>query len=207
MSKQQSKSEKNPSISIESFSVRDRVMAASLKLFVEQGYFKTNVADISRESKCSIGSIYHAFKSKDIIAFELYKNSIASFREEIFRSIENIEDEEIILKTIVISFLEFAEINHQLSYYIWQCRHGEFMNETINHPTKIGFDTLGRKLTKTIRSAIKKNLIKERSANVIWAMLFGVPLSYVRDWLDGFNKIPPSKVAHEIADACLKGLK
>ena len=49
----------------ESYSPRDRILAAALKLFVEQGYFNTNVPDLSRESKCSVGSIYHNFKNKE----------------------------------------------------------------------------------------------------------------------------------------------
>ena len=50
------------------FTPKQRILAAALKLFVEQGYFRTNVPDLSRDSKCSVGSIYHNFKNKEEVA-------------------------------------------------------------------------------------------------------------------------------------------
>ena len=44
---------------------RERILQASLELFVDQGYFNTNVPDISKKSKCSVGSIYHHFLNKE----------------------------------------------------------------------------------------------------------------------------------------------
>ena len=62
------------------FSPRERILAAALKLFVEQGYFNTNVPDLSRESHCSVGSIYHTFKNKEQVATALYEEGISAFR-------------------------------------------------------------------------------------------------------------------------------
>ena len=197
---------KSSPFSLVSFSTKDRVLAAALKLFVEQGYFNTNVSDISRESKCSIGSIYHSFKSKEGIALGLYDAGINSFREAIYNSVADLTDNKEILLTIVRSFMQFSEINRNLSYYLWMSRHDEFLATTVQHPTRVGFDSLGRKLTKTINCAVKENLIKKANATIIWCVLFGIPLAYVRDWLDGYNQVPPSQVADEIAKVSLKAL-
>ena len=64
-------------------SSKERVLAAALKLFVGQGYFNTNIPDLSRESRCSVGSIYHHFKNKEEIAKALYDLSISIFRKEL----------------------------------------------------------------------------------------------------------------------------
>ena len=55
---------------------RERVLQASLELFVAKGYFNTNVPDISKLSKCSVGSIYHHFLNKEEIAGMLYEDGI-----------------------------------------------------------------------------------------------------------------------------------
>lgn len=189
-----------------SFSPRERIMAAALKLFVEQGYFNTNVPDLSRESKCSVGSIYHNFKNKENVAVSLYNEGLTSFRATLFNSIKNKDDVEDVVKTLVKSFLEFSELNHQLSKYMWLCRHNEFITGEIRHPTKVGYDDLGRKLTKTIKNGIREGKIRPLRADVIWSILFGIPLSFVRDWLDSYSKHSPSALAGEIADSCWRAL-
>jgi TetR/AcrR family transcriptional regulator, repressor of fatR-cypB operon len=192
---------------ITAFSPRERILAAALKLFVEQGYFNTNVPDLSRESKCSVGSIYHNFKNKEEVATALYHEGISAFRKALQESLRGHTDVEQILKTLVKSFLRFSEVNHQLSRYIWLCRHNEFMSGFVKHPTMVGFDRLGRTLTKAIKSGIRDGKLRPFKANVIWSILFGIPLAYVRDWLDGYNKDTPSSVAEELAEASWRALK
>ena len=187
-------------------SPRERILAAALKLFVEQGYFNTNVPDLSKESKCSVGSIYHNFKNKEEVAVSLYEEGLSAFRQALDESIAGKEDIEEIVKTVVKSFLEFSEVNHQLSKYMWLCRHNEFMSGMIRHPTRVGFDRLGRKLTKAIKRGIREGKIRHVRANIIWSVLFGITLAYVRDWLDRYNHDSPSKVSDELADACWRAL-
>ena len=196
-----------PAKDLASFSPRERILAAALKLFVEQGYFNTNVPDLSRESKCSVGSIYHNFKNKEEVAAALYEEGLSAFRSAIEQSIGNATEISDIVKRVVKSFLEFSEVNHQLSKYIWLCRHNEFMSGMIRHPTMVGFDRLGRTLTKAIKKGIRDEKILPLKANLLWSILFGIPLAYVRDWLDGYNTDPPSKVSDQLAEACWRALK
>lgn len=195
---------KEPDLS--AFSPRERILAAALKLFVEQGYFNTNVPDLSRESKCSVGSIYHNFKNKEEVASALYHEAISSFRRALEQSLGNTTDVREVIRTVVKSFLQFSEINHHLSKYIWLCRHNEFMTGIIRHPTTVGFDKFGRTMTKVIRQAIRDGTLRPYKANIIWTILFGVPAGYVRDWLDGYNPDPPTAVSDELAEVCWRAL-
>ncbi len=190
-----------------SFSPRERILAAALKLFVEQGYFNTNVPDLSRESKCSVGSIYHNFKNKEEVATALYAEGIRAFRKALEQSLKPNLPVEQVIKTVVRSFMQFSEVNHQLSRYIWLCRHNEFMTGIIKHPTMVGFDRLGRLLTRSIKEGIRQGKLRKLHANIFWSILFGIPLAYVRDWLDGYNDTPPSRACEDVADACWRALK
>ena len=187
-------------------SSRDRIMAAALKLFVEQGYFNTNIPDLSRESQCSVGSIYHTFKNKEEVATALYQEGIKAFRSALLKSVQNIADPKENIRAVVKAFMQFSEVNRQLSKYLWLCRHNEFMSGMIQHPTKVGLDPLGRHLTKVIKSGIKSGVFADLKANIIWTILFGIPAAYVRDWLDGYNSDSPTKVANQLADHCVKAL-
>lgn len=195
-----------PKKDLSNYSPKERVLAAALKLFVEQGYFNTNVPDLSKESQCSVGSIYHNFKNKEEVAACLYQEGIKAFRNALDQSVEGLTDVEEIIKTITISFLHFSQINHQLSRYMWLSRHNEFMTGIVQHPTMVGFDRLGRTLTRAIKTGIRTGKIRKMRANVIWSIVFGMPLAYVRDWMDGYNQVPPGEVAEELAEACWRAL-
>lgn len=189
------------------FSSRDRILAAALKLFVEQGYFNTNIPDLSRESKCSVGSIYHNFKNKEEVGRALYLESLKAFRKTIGEALSYAKTTEEAVKLLVQAFMQFSEKNLLLSRYIWLCRHNEFMNGIFEHPTRVGFDEVGRKLTKFLKLGIKEGAIQNLSANLIWSVLFGIPAGYVRDWLDGHNTESPEAVADRIGELCWRALK
>lgn len=192
---------------ISSFPPRERILAAALKLFVEQGYFKTNVPDLSRDSKCSVGSIYHTFRNKEEVAKALYEEGITSFRRALAHSLKDEKEVEPFVKRLITSFLEFSEMNHQLSKYLWLSRHNEFMTGIIQHPTRVGLDPLGRKLTSVLKKGIREEKLRPMKANILWSILFGIPVGYVRDWLDGYNPEPPSEVKDLLADSCWRALK
>lgn len=189
------------------YSPRERILAAALKLFVEQGYFNTNVPDLSRESKCSVGSIYHNFTNKEEVASALYQEGITLFRRALQHAVGQNTEVSAVVKITVKSFLQFSEVNHQLSRYIWLARHNEFMTGLIKHPTMVGYDDLGRILTRSIKKGVREKKIRPLKAHIIWTILFGIPLAYVRDWLDGYNTEPPSKVADELAETCWRALQ
>lgn len=194
-------------LDLETLSPRERILLSALKLFVKQGYFNTNVPDLSKESKCSVGSIYHHFRNKEEVAAELYSVGIKSFRSSLEKELTNCSSIEDMLKTIVRFFLTFTEENVELSKYLWLSRHNEFMSGTIQHPTTIGFDSLGRALSKAIKHGIRKNLLRPLKAHEIWPILFGIPLSYARDWLDGYNSSMPSTVAESLSESAWRALK
>lgn len=187
---------------------RDRILRAALELFVDQGYFNTNVPKISTKSKCSVGSIYHHFINKEEIAYLLYRDGIIQFRHALESAIPKTDTEplENTIRSIVIAFLTFAEEHKTLSQYLWLARHNEFLEGKIAVPTRVGFDSFGRKLTKAIKTAIKKNEIPPVKAEILWSIVFGIPLSFVRDWLEGHTSSSPKEVSKLLASACWAAL-
>lgn len=185
---------------------RERILQAALDLFVDQGYFNTNVPDISRRSRCSVGSIYHHFLNKEEIAGQLYKDGILKFRERLAGSVKGDADLETTIRSTVIAFMTFAEENEKLSRYLWLARHKEFINRELSRPTVVGFDQLGRRLTVAIKKAIRSGEIPDQKAEVIWSVVFGIPQSFITDWLDGYTTETPSAVAPTLADACWAAL-
>lgn len=193
--------------SAEQIGPRERILQAALELFVKKGYFNTNIPDISKLSRCSVGSIYHHFLNKEEIADQLYRTGIQQFREALCSEIDLNQPLKSNVQRLVIAFLTFAEANHMLSRYLWLSRHSEYLTNKVSRPTGVGFDQLGRLLTKAIKNAIRKGDIPVIRADIFWSIVFGIPLSYVSDWLDGFTSAPPRDVAQVLASACWTGLQ
>ncbi len=64
---------------------RERIIAAALKLFCEQGFQQTSTAAISREAGVATGTLFVYFKSKDELINALYreaKNAMALYFQE-----------------------------------------------------------------------------------------------------------------------------
>ncbi|MCC6931992.1 MAG: TetR/AcrR family transcriptional regulator [Deltaproteobacteria bacterium] len=186
---------------------RERILAAALELFVEKGYFNTNIPDISKKSHCSVGSIYHHFVNKEEIADQLYKDGSALFRKALLEVIDPEGQVKDNIRGLIIAFLYFAEKEKLLAKYLWLARHSEFLSQKVYRPTVIGLDPLGRVLAKVIKKAIRSGEIASLKAEVIWVIIFGIPVSFLLDWLDGNTKILPSAVATALADASWSALK
>ena len=186
---------------------RDRILQAALELFVRQGYFNTNVPDISKQSRCSVGSIYHHFLNKEEIAEQLYSAGINQFRQALTKGLENCSTLQDTVRSTVIAFLRFAEEHHLLARYLWLARHSEFLSKKVAKPTVVGFDELGRKLTRIIKDGVRKKEIQNLKAEIIWNIIFGIPVSFLTDWLDGYTRSTTSQVADTLADACWAALK
>jgi AcrR family transcriptional regulator len=55
---------------------REQIVAAAARLFEENGYHTTNVAEVAEAAGISKPTLYHYFKSKEEILFEIHEEFI-----------------------------------------------------------------------------------------------------------------------------------
>jgi len=60
---------------------RDAIMAASAKLFGQQGYAATSMEEIAAAAELSVGTLYNYFKSKGDITLALYRADLELVRQ------------------------------------------------------------------------------------------------------------------------------
>ncbi len=58
---------------------RQRILIAARRLFVNQGFHSTPTSDIAREASVANGTLFHYFKTKDVLIKTLYKETTESF--------------------------------------------------------------------------------------------------------------------------------
>src|ERR1035438_5486567 len=59
------------------------VMRASLHLFMKKGIDGTTIKDIAREAKVAEGTLYRHFKSKEELAWHLFREPLQQFTREL----------------------------------------------------------------------------------------------------------------------------
>ena len=60
---------------------RFAVLKAASRAFAQKGYFQTSLADIAKEFNLNKATLYHYFKSKEEILFEIHVHAIASITD------------------------------------------------------------------------------------------------------------------------------
>lgn len=69
--------------------MRRKIQTAALDLFDREGFENVSVEAIAQASGCSVGNIYHYFKSKDELALQVTDNV-----DEAYRDLEQLYDED-----------------------------------------------------------------------------------------------------------------
>lgn len=88
---------------------REKILRASLELFVEKGIAATTTREIAALAAISEGAIYRHFESKDEIAFELFRSihvRLADMIQEIASSTQGFEDK---VRSIVVTYVQLAD--------------------------------------------------------------------------------------------------
>lgn len=70
--------------------MRRKIQTAALDLFDREGFENVSVESIAQAAGCSVGNIYHYFKSKDELALQVTDNV-----DEAYRELEQMYDEDI----------------------------------------------------------------------------------------------------------------
>lgn len=61
--------------------MRSRIQAVALDLFDKEGFENVSVEEIAQSAGCSVGNIYHYFKSKDELAIQVTSSVDAAYTE------------------------------------------------------------------------------------------------------------------------------
>jgi TetR/AcrR family fatty acid metabolism transcriptional regulator len=85
---------------------REAILRAAIRVFSQNGYFNSKVADIAREAGIADGTVYLYFKSKEEILHSIFDRAMEEFITEGKREIETISEADKRLRRIAQLHLE-----------------------------------------------------------------------------------------------------
>lgn len=94
-----------------SIETKEKILKIALKLFCENGFYKTTTNEIAKQASVPIGSLYSYFKNKDMILLEILADYDQSFLDKIDTAIEekinfSKSDKKIWIKIIIETLIE-----------------------------------------------------------------------------------------------------
>lgn len=174
--------------------LRELILATTLRLFSNRGYFNTSIHDISREAGVSVGAIYHHFQNKEGLAEALYEEILNHFlevNEQIMREHENCHDR---CRAIVHYIVENARKEPEMMQFVLYAKHKEFMPDAKPLCSSRPFEML----REMVEEGISKGEIRQQNPWVAAAALFGGALHMAKLYWDGVLDAPLDTYLEEI---------
>ncbi len=168
------------------FDTRFEVLSATLKLFSEKGFFRTSMQDISAEASVSIGSIYHHFKNKEVIAKALYDMLLDSMTAQTQLCLDTEESFRASCKRLIRYFFEVAEQQPHALKFLLYARHQEFLP---NHPAICQAKPF-ELLIVAAKEAIASGELRDVDPVIVVSSTFGGPMRLMLMKVDGVMDVP-----------------
>ena len=186
-------------------SVRDRVLAAAVDLFAEQGYDGTSVAQVVARAGVAKGGFYHHFSSKDALLYEVYGDLItrqlAAMDEILARKLPPAETLRALISDLVVSTA--ASARPALVFWREMHRLGDERTEAYRRARRRYHDAVKRLVRDGQASGA---FAAVASPDTITFTIFGV-VNELPLWFKPSGRKRPAQLADELADFVLAGLE
>jgi AcrR family transcriptional regulator len=175
---------------------RAQILAAARKLFAENGYFNTKVADIAQEASMSQGNLYWYFPSKEDVLKAVLSSGFEHVEDLLKQAARMPGDALHKLDWLLEQYLAFAQEQGQfLAIFLSLLGHG---GVPLMH--QLGFDTVQigmryhQHLSDLLAQARAEGVVADIDPNFLAVFYFsffnGLLLTYREDW----TMVPPEQI-------------
>jgi AcrR family transcriptional regulator len=168
---------------------RASVLEAALDCFSRQGVEGTTIGDIQRAARCSVGSLYHHFGSKEGIAEELFIDGIARFNRGMLRRLRQaLPGAEESVKAVVRFYCDWSTRNRALASYL-HSRDIDF-SEQARERLKAEYRSYITQVFAWFAPFVASGEMRALPPDAYVPLISGPIQEYVRRWLSGSLRAP-----------------
>lgn len=184
---------------------REAILRAAIRVFSQNGYFNSKVADIAREAGIADGTVYLYFKSKEEILHSIFDRAMEEFITEGKKEIEKITKADERLQRIAQLHLEKLGADRDLAIVFQVELRGsiKFMQEF----SATGFAEYLDIIQQTIVEGQKSGVFRKSLNPTICAkILFGALDEMVTNWILSPKPYPLAPLADTVLDVFFDGM-
>ncbi|MBC9711090.1 TetR/AcrR family transcriptional regulator [Streptomyces sp. TRM66268-LWL] len=184
--------------------VRRRILDVSLDLFATKGFAATGVQEIVTKAGVTKGALYHYFKSKDEILFEIYGKVFGRELDSLQRIVAEGQDPERTLRAIIVDLVVHTADSTRESAVFARGGHAE-------SPHWQAMQEQWRRYQEGFRQVIRDGqesgvFAAKASPEVVSWSVFGFTNS-MHTWYRPEGRKSPAAIGDELADLVLTGLQ
>lgn len=184
---------------------RELILRAATRVFAQNGYFNSKVADIARAADVADGTVYLYFKSKDEILHSIFDQNMAEAIVACRKLIESVPDPREKLRRIAKLHLERLGADRELAIVFQVELRGstKFMQEFSAAGFAEYLDLLRKCFEEGQRSGVfRKNL----NPKVVAKILFGALDEMATNWIISERTYKLEPMADVVLDVFLNGV-
>ncbi|MEM0996896.1 MAG: TetR/AcrR family transcriptional regulator [Bacteroidota bacterium] len=172
--------------------MRERILEAAMRLFVEHGFEKTSIRKIADAIEYSPATIYLYFKDKSEVFFELHRMAFGRFRETMGQSL-HVADPMERMRFIGRVYIDFALQNPE-QYDLMFIMRAPMESKTETDGWEVGHKAF-EMLETTVKECLDQGLIQGEDyrfvSYALWGSVHGLVALAVRDRLKMYDEEDP----------------
>ena len=184
---------------------REAILRAAIRVFANNGYFNSKVADIAREAGVADGTVYLYFKSKEEILHSIFDRSMEDAIVDGRKRLEDVSDPREKLRRIAQLHLERLGADRDLAVVFQVELRGstKFMEEF----SAAGFAEYLGLIRSTIEEGQRAGVFRlELNAKVMAKILFGALDEMATNWILSQRRYKLAPMADQVLDIFLNGV-
>src|SRR5256885_12242249 len=184
---------------------REAILRAAIRVFANNGYFNSKVADIAREAGVADGTVYLYFKSKEEILHSIFDRSMEEAISEGRKQLALTTDPREKLRRIAHLHLERLGADRDLAVVFQVELRGstKFMEEF----SAAGFAAYLGLIRETLEEGQRAGVFrKSLSAKVVAKILFGALDEMATNWILSKRRYKLAPMADQVMDIFLNGV-
>jgi AcrR family transcriptional regulator len=183
--------------------VRERILAAALRLFVEKGFHGTSIPDIVAASGTSIGAVYHHFGSKEELAHILHRQLVDQFVEMSSDEVLSRPDARGRVLGYTAMMFRLTEEDPEFVSYLIYTRPKSVVEDNLTVCSREGLAVTQR----IISDGKKAGEIRDIDDRVLCGLISGTIMRLLDLRLDGVIKEPLTAMVQDTAESIWAGIK
>jgi AcrR family transcriptional regulator len=185
--------------------IPEKLMHVSVELFAERGYAQTSVQEIVDAAGVTKGALYHYFKSKDDLLFDIYDRMLSlqldHLREIVARGLPSEETLRLACEDVLITSIEW--LREGIVFFRSQHMLSEKRQSEVKRRRRIYNDEFEAILERGQADGVVRTDIPPA---ILIAHFFSDP-HYLAQWYSPGGPLSKEQVASEITDLYLAGIR
>lgn len=185
---------------------RQEILDAALGCFTEHGIEATTIEQIRAAAGCSIGSLYHHFKSKEGVWRALFIQGISRLNADLIARLGTCASAEEGVRTVVSQYCDWVSAHPELARFLFHSRDIMSSSEARGQLRRVHREHL-REVFMWFAPFVQRGEMKQLPVDTYVPIISGPIQDYVRQWLSGQLVALPCEVKDVFADAAWNGVR